>query len=161
MLVTYVQCSKSSVLAYTKATGVLLSFSMGFPIEGENFNMRMTNVSGCLLAMLFLSLAGCKKQDSFSENVMPILEAKCVSCHAEGKKGFEASGLSVETYEQLMKGTREGPVIEPGYSYFSTLQIVVEHRAGPSASMPRTSPKLSSEEIQIIGEWIDEGARNN
>jgi cytochrome c553 len=143
------------------ATWILLNLSMGFSLEGDNFNMRMTIVSGCLLFVLFISLTGCKQQVSFSENVMPILEAKCVSCHAVGKKGFEASGLSVETYEQLMKGTREGPVIEPGYSYFSTLQIVVEHRASPSASMPRTSEKLSSEEIQIIGEWIDEGARNN
>jgi len=89
------------------------------------------------------------------------LEAKCLSCHAEGSEGFEATGLSVESYEQVMKGTRDGPVIEPGYSYFSTLQIVVEHRADPTISMPKNSAKLSSAEIQIIGEWIDQGARNN
>jgi len=123
--------------------------------------MRITFVNGFFLVILCISLTACEKQVSFSKDVMPILDAKCVSCHAVGKKGFEASGLSVETYEQLMQGTREGPVIEPGYSYFSTLQIVVEHRASPSVSMPRTSEKLTSEEIQIIGEWIDEGARNN
>jgi hypothetical protein len=60
-----------------------------------------------------------------------------------------------------MKGTRNGPVIEPGYSYFSTLQIVVEHRANPSVSMPKNSDMLSSSEIQLIGEWIDQGAKNN
>ncbi|MFC1701459.1 c-type cytochrome domain-containing protein [Pseudomonadota bacterium] len=101
------------------------------------------------------------EQVSFSKSVMPILNAKCLSCHAEGSEGFAASGFSVESYEQLMQGTRDGPVIEPGYSYFSTLQIVVEHRANPSASMPKDSAKLSGSEIQIIGEWIDQGARNN
>ncbi len=111
--------------------------------------------------LLIFLLAGCKKQVSFSENVMPILEAKCLSCHTVGSEGFEASGLSVESYEQVMQGTRQGPVIEPGYSYFSTLQIVVEHRADPSSSMPRDSAKLSNSEIQIIGEWIDQGAKNN
>ncbi len=123
--------------------------------------MRVTLSNGCLLILLVFLLAGCKKQVSFSENVMPILEAKCLSCHAVGSEGFKASGLSVESYEQVMKGTRQGPVIEPGYSYFSTLQIVVEHRADPSSAMPRDSAKLSNSEIQIIGEWIDQGAKNN
>ena len=123
--------------------------------------MHFTFLNGILIVVLCLLLTSCEKQVSFSENVMPILEANCVSCHAEGSVGFQASGLSVESYEQLMKGTHEGPVIEPGYSYFSTLQIVVDHRADPSVSMPENSAKLSSQEIQIIGEWIDQGARNN
>jgi len=123
--------------------------------------MRITLSNGCLLIMLGFSLAGCTKQVSFSKNVMPILQAKCLSCHAVGLKGFEASGFSVESYEQVMKGTRDGPVIEPGYSYFSTLQIVVEHRADSSSSMPKNSARLSSQEIQLIGEWIDQGAKNN
>jgi len=122
--------------------------------------MRST-LSNCLGIMLIFLLAGCEREISFSQNIMPILEAKCLSCHAEGEKGFKASGLSVESYEQVMKGTRDGPVIEPGYSYFSTLQIVVEHRADPSSSMPQNTAKLSSAEIQMIGEWIDQGARNN
>jgi len=123
--------------------------------------MRITFSNGCLLMMLSFLLVGCSKQVSFSKNVMPILTAKCLSCHAEGSKGYEATGFSVESYEQVMKGTRNGPVIEPGYSYFSTLQIVVEHRANPSVSMPKNSAMLSSSEIQLIGEWIDQGAKNN
>jgi len=123
--------------------------------------MRNTLSNGFLVILLGFSLAGCTKQVSFLENVMPILEAKCLSCHSEGSEGFEASGFSVESYEQLMKGARNGPVIDPGYSYFSTLQIVIEHRADPSSTMPKNSAKLSSQEIQIIGEWIDQGAKNN
>jgi hypothetical protein len=123
--------------------------------------MRITLSNCFLLITLSFSIAGCTKQVSFSKNVMPIFKAKCLSCHAKGSEGFEASGFSVESYEQVMKGTRNGPVIEPGYSYFSTLQIVVEHRAKPSTSMPRDSAQLSGPEIQIIGEWIDQGAKNN
>ncbi len=122
--------------------------------------MRST-LSICLGIMLVFLLAGCEREISFSQNIMPILAAKCLSCHAEGEKGFKASGLSVESYEQVMKGTRDGPVIEPGYSYFSTLQIVVEHRADPTSSMPQNTAKLSNAEIQMIGEWIDQGAKNN
>ena len=123
--------------------------------------MRATPSNLCLLIMLTFLLAGCSKQVSFSKSVMPILKTKCLSCHAEGGEGFEAVGFSVESYEKIMKGTQNGPVIEPGYSYFSTLQIVVEHRADPSTSMPKDSAKLTEQEIQLIGEWIDQGAKNN
>jgi uncharacterized membrane protein len=123
--------------------------------------MRNTYSNGYLLVVLSCLLAGCDRQVSFAGDVMPILEVKCLSCHEEGSKGFELSGFSVESYDHLMRGTRQGPVIEPGYSYFSTLQIVVEHRANPSSSMPMNSAKLSNREIQVIGEWIDQGARDN
>jgi len=123
--------------------------------------MRITLSNFYLLIMLGFLITGCTEKVSFSKDVMPIFKAKCLSCHAEGSEGFEATGLSVESYGQIMKGTRNGLVIEPGYSYFSTLQIVVEHRARPSVSMPKSSAKLSSSEIQLIGEWIDQGARNN
>ena len=135
--------------------------SVNLTCEKGDFDMRITHLIFCLLIMLSFLLSACTKQVSFSKSVMPILEKKCLSCHTEGKEGFEASGLSVESYGQIMKGTRNGPVIEPGYSYFSTLQIVVEHRADPSTSMPKNSAKLTEQEIQIIGEWIDQGAKNN
>ncbi len=123
--------------------------------------MRITLSNVCFLIMLGLLLAGCEKQVSFSEDVMPILKARCLSCHAEGGEGFLASGFSVEGYEQVMRGTKDGPAIEPGESYFSTLQIVVEHGADPSTSMPKDAAKLSRSEIQTIGEWINQGAKNN
>lgn len=124
--------------------------------------MRITHLNACLMISLSVFLlAGCEKQVSFSKDVMPILKAKCLSCHSKGGEGFNASGFSVEGYAQVMRGTQNGPVIEPGESYFSTLQIVVEHGANPSKSMPKDSAKLSSTEIQTIGEWIDQGAKNN
>ena len=123
--------------------------------------MRNLNLIRYLMPMLLVVLSGCVEQVSFSQQVMPILEAKCLACHAEGAAGYEASGFSVESHEQVMKGTRNGPVVEPGYSYASTLQTLVEHKADPSIAMPQNAPKLSSAEIQTIGEWIDQGAKNN
>ena len=52
------------------------------------------------------------------------------------------------------------PVVEPGYSYASTLQVLVEHGADPSIAMPQKARKLSPGEIQTIGDWIDQGASN-
>jgi hypothetical protein len=109
-----------------------------------------------------LIVAGCAEQEiSFKKDIMPILQEKCLSCHKAGGSGYVASGLSMESYDNLMKGTRYGPVIIPGYSFSSTLQILVEHKADSSINMPKELPKLPQNEIELIGKWINQGAKNN
>ena len=125
--------------------------------------MRMGLMKPVQMSLIVCSVAlsGCAEQVSFSADVMPILVENCLVCHEAGAPGFEASGFSVESYEDVMKGTEAGPVVEPGYSYASTLQVLVEHGADPSIAMPQRSRKLSPGDIQTIGDWIDEGAQNN
>ncbi|MBF0563356.1 MAG: hypothetical protein HQL37_15400, partial [Alphaproteobacteria bacterium] len=36
---------------------------------------------------------------SFSEDVMPILQVRCLECHKPGAAGYEKSGLDLRTYE--------------------------------------------------------------
>jgi len=98
---------------------------------------------------------------SFSQQVMPILKESCFPCHQAGGVGELASGLNVENYQNLMKGTKIGPVIQPGQSFASTLQVLVDHKADGAISMPKGGNKLSKEKIEIIGKWIDQGAKNN
>ena len=105
--------------------------------------------------------AGCTKEVSFSTDVLPILQENCLSCHKSGADGYTASGFSVEDYAGVMKGTKYGPVVMPGYSYSSTLQILVEHKADPSLKMPHGDTKLPREAIETIGQWIDQGAKDN
>ncbi len=113
-----------------------------------------------LLALVIV--AGCAEQEiSFKKDVMPILQERCVSCHKPGGSGYIASGLSMESYDNLMKGTKFGPVIIPGYSFSSTLQILVEHKADSSINMPKQLPRLPQEQVELIGKWINQGAKNN
>ena len=35
---------------------------------------------------------------SFKEDVLPIFKGRCVECHAPGGKGFEVSGLDLQTH---------------------------------------------------------------
>lgn len=107
-------------------------------------------------------VAGCgERQVSFKQDVMPILQERCVSCHKVGGSGYNASGLSMESYDNLMKGTKFGPVIIPGYSFSSTLQILVEHKADSSINMPKQLPRLPQDQVELIGKWINQGAKNN
>ncbi len=121
---------------------------------------RLFAAAGAGLALL--GLAGCEAKVSYSKDVQPILQANCLSCHHEGGAGFEASGFSMATYEDLMKGTRNGPMIVPGDSAGSNIIVLMEGRADPSIRMPHGSAKkVSQADIDTIRLWIDQGANKN
>ena len=111
-----------------------------------------------------LVLGGCSKAAppvSFAKDVQPILKARCGSCHVPGQPGYEASGLSVESYDSLMKGTKYGPVVIPGDALSSTLNTLVEGRADPSIRMPHGGTPLPEAEQKILHAWVAQGAKNN
>ena len=99
---------------------------------------------------------------SFSQDVKTVLDRRCAACHEPGQPGYEASQLSFASYQDLMKGTRFGPVVVAGDSLGSTLVVLVEGRADPSIAMPHgdSKPMLQSE-IDTLKAWIDQGAPNN
>jgi hypothetical protein len=111
-----------------------------------------------------VTLGGCAKpepQMSFARDVQPLLMERCGSCHAPGQVGYEASGLSVENYDVLMKGTKYGPVVIPGDPLSSTLTMLVEGRADPSIRMPHGDTALPAPEQKILRDWVAQGAKNN
>lgn len=110
-------------------------------------------------------LYGCESAQSavsYRKDVQPILAKHCLSCHVPGESGYEASGLNMESYDALLKGTRFGPVVKPGDGFTSALVMLVEGRADPSISMPHGSEEgLSETEISTLKQWVDQGANNN
>jgi hypothetical protein len=98
---------------------------------------------------------------SFKEDVQPVLERNCVVCHRPGAEGYAASGLSLESYASLMKGTKSGPVIEPGSSASSILVRSVDRDANPPVVMPHRNPPLPKKDVKILKAWVDQGALDN
>lgn len=90
---------------------------------------------------------------SFANDVQPILENRCSSCHM-GE--FVSKDLHMDTYENLMAGSQNGPVIIAGNAGDSLLVQKIS-----SGEMPRRGPKLTPAQIQIIEDWINAGAQNN
>ena len=116
------------------------------------------------MAVPLLLLAGCAREKtvSYSQDVRPILEKNCLRCHRKGGEGYEASGFSMETYADLMKGTRNGPMVIPGDSVGSNMIVLMEGRADPSISMPHGAVEpVPSRDIDTIRKWINQGAKNN
>lgn len=90
---------------------------------------------------------------SFVNDVMPILRSRCWNCHG-GDKTEE--GLNLTTVATIMAGSENGAVVIPGDADNSLLaeQIV-------SQEMPKRGPKLTPPQIQIILDWINQGALDN
>ncbi len=132
-----------------------------------------------LLSVAALSTASCSQgQVSFSRDVNPILQGNCAVCHTTGGPGYIKSGFSVATYQDLMKGTKYGPVIHPGSSVGSTLVRLIRHQADPTINMPKEyslglksheqtimpgtgARSLSGHDIELISKWVDQGAKDN
>lgn len=107
-------------------------------------------------------LSGCKPHEvSFSKDVMPILQASCLQCHGPGGKGQVQSGLLLDSYEHLMKGTKFGPVIKPGNGLSSPLNQVLEGRVDKSIRMPHGGKPIPEAQIKTLRAWVDQGAKNN
>lgn len=87
---------------------------------------------------------------SFKDSVQPIFAARCVACHGG------TNGLSLDTYDNVMKGGVNGAVIIPGEVYNSRLAYYVY-----SGYMPFRNTPLTSTEIQTILDWIALGALND
>jgi hypothetical protein len=124
------------------------------------------NIRFLALGLACTALAGgCAQEQrevSFSKSIQPLLDTRCVSCHkAPDGEGYTKSGLLLDSYQGLMKGTRFGPVVVPGDSLNSTLMTLVEGRADPSINMPHSREPLSEEEVDMLRDWINQGAKNN
>ena len=92
----------------------------------------------------------------YAKHINPILDSNCASCHGEGEvKG----GLRLDTYESLMKGGKDGPVILPGQPDGSMLLQRVTLPPGHKQLMPAEGkPPLKPEEIAWITAWVKQGA---
>ena len=93
---------------------------------------------------------------SYSKDIAPVFELKCVSCHRNGR---EEGGVNLTTWSGV---TNPGIVI-PGEAETSPLVWSIEWRPGSLRMPPEDSPflPLTSKQIQGVKTWIDEGAKNN
>ncbi len=90
---------------------------------------------------------------SYANDVQPILQSRCGSCHM-GE--FTSKDLNMDTYNNLMAGSQNGPVIVAGNAKDSLLVKKIS-----SGEMPKRGPKLTPAQVQVIEVWINAGAPNN
>ena len=114
-----------------------------------------------LVAVAWSGARAAEEQVSYKLDVQPILQSRCASCHHPGGEGYQASGLDLTSYEGLMKGTKFGPIVNPGDALTSNLMVLVEGRADPKVRMPHHQRPLLKQQIEILRLWVKQGAKNN
>jgi hypothetical protein len=92
----------------------------------------------------------------------PVGPKPCSDCHVPGKgsqEGFDQTGLDVATLALLRQGGRNsrGVTIVPGSPCRS---VMVQKLRGTftGAQMPKGGPYWSPEQVQLLMDWIAEGA---
>jgi len=94
-------------------------------------------------------------QVSYTNQIQPIFNTNCTNCHVGGG----AATLDLTSYDGVMSGGVSGLSIISGDNENSELYIRIILPEGTAGSMPPNDP-LSQEEIDLIGDWINEGANN-
>lgn len=121
-----------------------------------------------VLLLIAAGLVACEKVEppqiqkvTYADDVSPIMQKHCADCHVAGRQGAEASGLLLDSYESVMKGSRFGPVVDPGSPMTSSLYILITGKARLTITMPHGKGPLDAEEIETIRLWIVDGAVEN
>lgn len=90
---------------------------------------------------------------SFVDDVAPILNARCLGCHADNPR----ANRRLDTFAGMKRPGAGGPLLVPGRPDRSLLMARL--LAPANQRMPRNAAPLSQKEIQTIALWIAQGAR--
>jgi uncharacterized membrane protein len=90
---------------------------------------------------------------SFANDVLPLIQSRCVNCHG-GDRTEE--GLNLTSHAAILAGSEHGAVIVPGDAANSLLVELVA-----SQEMPKRGPKLTPPQVQILTDWVNQGALDN
>jgi len=90
-------------------------------------------------------------QIDYNTEIQTIFNANCTSCHMYGNA---SGGLTLTSYSGVMTNSNSGASVVPEDHANSLLWQRVNSGEMPAGN----NPDLSSDEINLIAQWIDEGA---
>jgi hypothetical protein len=100
------------------------------------------------------------KEISYSKEVAPILDKFCATCHNEDED--HPSQLFMDSYESLMKGGKHGQAVKPGNAKESLLMQKMDAEPPFGKKMPPSKKLIpTAEQIEVLRQWIDQGAKKN
>ena len=94
----------------------------------------------------------------FNRQIRPILSDNCFACHGPDATQRKAK-LRLDTKDGSRAELRDGGfAIVPGKSAESVLMHASPPRNRPSMPPPKTDKKLTPQQIELLRQWIDQGA---
>lgn len=122
-----------------------------------------------LYLLVVLLLFSCRKDvglvnsGNYPDHIDKIIKNNCSTSGCHNSKSFlAASGLNLESWTEMFKGSKSGSTIIPFSSKFSSLCYYIntypELGLQNKPTMPLNKAALSFDEVKSIKEWIDAGA---
>jgi hypothetical protein len=93
---------------------------------------------------------------SYSRQIAPIFAMHCTGCHSDENP---SSGFRTGSYVGLIQGGAIGDDIVPRKADESILVQLIEGIRGPEQRMPSGARPLAASQIELIRNWIAQGAR--
>jgi hypothetical protein len=90
---------------------------------------------------------------AFSRDILPLLEANCLSCHGDK---LRLARLDLRTRDSMLAGGSHGSAIVPGNAEESRLYRRITGAELPA--MPMEGDRLTAAQIAAVKTWIDQGA---
>ena len=109
-------------------------------MEKMVINIKIYFLSFCLFGLGF-------GQVDYYSQIQPIFDSNCTQCHGN------SAGLNLSSYENIMQGSNNGDVIIP-YDYINS-ELWQRINSG---QMPPGNNDLTDAQVDLIAQWIDEGA---
>ncbi len=113
----------------------------GYQTDENNVSMRIPSTPDSVVV--------------FEHLIMPVLQAKCSSCHNETKTN---GGLNVTTVEDIMNGGDYGDVLAAGSPLESELFRRITLPQSSKKFMPPKGDPLTYSELKLLEWWIMNGA---
>ncbi|HXW93669.1 MAG TPA: c-type cytochrome domain-containing protein [Terriglobales bacterium] len=91
----------------------------------------------------------------YGARIQPIFSARCINCHGADK---HKGNLRLDSYRALMRGGKDGPVIQTGNIQESDLLRRIKLPSNHDDFMPKGKQPLAADEVKTIELWIAAGA---
>jgi WD40 repeat protein len=108
------------------------------------------------LSLLALSPVQATDKIDFDSDVAPILTMHCAGCHNEDDS---ESDFDVSSVEQILKGSSAGPALIAEEGSASHIIQLMKGTKEPAMPPIEEYDRVPDEEIAIIEQWINEGAK--
>jgi WD40 repeat protein len=90
----------------------------------------------------------------YVQDVLPILESYCIGCHTQDDP---EGGFVMESHAEMLVGGGSGLAITPGESNSSRMMLMLTGKVDPKMP-PEGEDAPSQDEIEVLANWIDQGA---
>ena len=114
--------------------------------------MRRACLYTLATSLVISSAALAEDKVTYADQVRPVLENKCFSCHNPDKKKGD---LDLTSYAATMAGGGGGSIVDPGNPSGSKLVNCVTKKEEPY--MPPEGSPLAAKDIEILQKWITGG----